>query len=244
MSIQVVRDADYKAPRARRAALRRTASGKDPFAEFNFLRPPPREAEAGGGVGRGDLEALEEEEEEDGGGHGADDTTSAAAAGGPLQMQWEFEVRDGWEAFGPVDQRELARACSTGQKQVTLHRAPTDGSSAAYSYRLDLQKMTQVNLGSGRQRKLRRLPAGRSPDALDAAAGTRHIWGPAAPELTESPGQIQSPREEFQGWAAGEGGEEEVVGDVDGRSDVESELVLLSSTAPVTSENRTSAAPR
>ena len=74
--------------------------------------------------------------------------------------QWEFEVRDGWEAFGPEDQRALARARSTGKKQVTLHRAPTDGSSVIYSYRLDLEKMTQVNLGSGRQRKLRRLPAG------------------------------------------------------------------------------------
>ena len=159
-------------------------------------------------------------------------------------MQWEFEVRDGWEAFGPADQRELARAYSTGQKQVTLHRA-APGGGATYSYRLDLQKMTQQNLGSGRQRKLRRLPAGRSPDALDAAAGTPYFWGAAEPEpSSEAPGHIQSPREQFQGWAAGEGGEEEVVGDVEGGSSSDPELVLLSSTAPLNSQNRSSATPR
>jgi hypothetical protein len=100
VSVQIVRDADYKAPRARRAALRRTASGNDPFADFNFLRPASSDTQPAGGS-RDDLAVLEEDEdEEDGGGYGAssapdrrpDDGASAAAAG-PLQMQWEFEVR-------------------------------------------------------------------------------------------------------------------------------------------------------
>ena len=227
VSVQVVRDADYKAPRARRAALRRTASGGDPFAEFNFLRPPPRESELGGGVGRDDLDVVEEDEEED-----EEDSQSDRRV--ETQMQWEFEVRDGWEAFGPADQRELALAFSKGQKQIILNRPPTDGGSLdTYSYRLDLQKMTQVNLRSGRQRKLRRLPAGRSPDALDAAADA-HIWAAAEPELISesTPGQTQPPTEEFQGWVAEEG-EQEAVDDTGDGSEIEPQLVLLSSTAPV-----------
>ena len=109
--------------------------------------------------------------------------------------------------------------------------------------------MTQVNLGSRRERKLRRLPAGRSPDAVDAAAGT-HVWSAVEPEPSPELGprqlqsRLQSPAEEFQGRVAGEGGEEEVVGDVDGRSEGERELALLSSTAPVTNQPRSSAAPR
>ena len=92
----MVRDADYKAPRARQAALRRTGSGGDPFADFHFVRPV-RDPERGGSDGLGNLEEGEEEEEGDG------DEDSAEQAE-PLQMQWEFEVRDGWEAFGPADQ--------------------------------------------------------------------------------------------------------------------------------------------
>ena len=217
------------------------------------------------------------------------------------------QVRDGWEAFGPLDQRALARAyllrpiyqfipsppsspsspvCVCARVRACVRvcvracvRAcvrctcifpgpgtPLDKSSSSwigrwrtftffsatpssyktdkslwcrvdgngrgtFSYLMDLEKMTQVNLGSRRERKLRRLPAGRSPDAVDAAAGS-NVWSAVEPE--------PSP----EGWVAGEGGEQEVVGDVDGRTEREPELVLLSSTASVTNQPRNSTAPR
>lgn len=83
-----------------------------------------------------------------------------------LQMQWEFESGgDGWEAFAPRDQQALALAYSTGQKKMMLNG---ETGQRQHSYRLDLQRMVQMNMDSGRERKLRRLPAGRLHSGLDA----------------------------------------------------------------------------
>ena len=148
---EVVRDADYKAPRARKAALRRTGSGKDPFADFHFERV--YEPEPGAELGL----LLEEGEEEEQG------SLEEPVA---LQMQWEFESGgDGWEAFGVKDQQALALAYSTGQKEMMLYG---ETGQRQHSYRLDLQRMVQMNMDSGRERKLRRLPAGRLHSGLDA----------------------------------------------------------------------------
>ena len=127
-----VTDADYKAPRVRAAALRRTSSGKDPFAEFYFVRREP------------ELDALDEgvgEDEEGDDGEEAEGLEADAAEVETASPRWEFQVRGGWEAMEASDQEALTAAYAAGKKVVEL-QDDEDG-DREHSYRVDLERMVR-----------------------------------------------------------------------------------------------------
>jgi len=127
-----VTDADYKAPRVRAAALRRTSSGKDPFAEFYFVRREP------------ELDALDEgvgEDEEGDDGEEGELLEADAAEVETASPRWEFMVRGGWEAMEASDQEALTAAYAAGKKVVEL-QDDEDG-DREHSYRVDLERMVR-----------------------------------------------------------------------------------------------------
>ena len=127
-----VTDADYKAPRVRAAALRRTSSGKDPFAEFYFVRREP------------ELDALDEgvgEDEEGDDGEEGEGLEADAAEVETASPRWEFQVRGGWEAMEASDQEALTAAYAAGKKVVEL-QDDEDG-DREHSYRVDLERMVR-----------------------------------------------------------------------------------------------------
>ena len=65
---------------------------------------------------------------------------------------WQFESAEGWVSFGVEDQHKLEKALENGELN------PLFGGR-----HFDLQRMTQTNVNSKKQRKLRRLPATASP---------------------------------------------------------------------------------
>ena len=58
-------------------------------------------------------------------------------------------------------------------QQATIMLQSEPGELRKYSYEVNLHRMMQMNLTSGRERRIRRLPAGRPPDLLDAF--TKHV---------------------------------------------------------------------
>ena len=65
---------------------------------------------------------------------------------------WQFESAEGWVSFGVEDQHRLEKALENGELN------PLFGGR-----QFDLQAMTQTNVKTNKQRKLRRLPATASP---------------------------------------------------------------------------------